>query len=157
MDISNPNLNFMRYRKIAGRSSIVLVMLSLISLVTLQLEWGLDFTGGTLVEVSYVDPADPEVIRLQLSEAGYEGHVVQYFGSDRDILVRVPPQKSLDTRDNAALGDRIILSLRSVSDTEVILRRSEFVGPAVGEELTNQEVGWWDLLGAVGYSERRLR
>ncbi|MFL2528140.1 MAG: protein translocase subunit SecF, partial [Candidatus Azotimanducaceae bacterium] len=138
----------MRYRKIAGRSSIVLVMLSLISLVTLQLEWGLDFTGGTLVEVSYVDPADPEVIRIQLSEAGYEGHVVQYFGSDRDILVRVPPQKSLDTRDNAALGDRIIVSLRSVSDTEVILRRSEFVGPAVGEELTNQ--GGMGMLGALG-------
>ncbi|RZO75615.1 MAG: protein translocase subunit SecF, partial [OM182 bacterium] len=148
MDISNLNLNFMRYRKIAGRSSIVLVMLSLISLVTLQLEWGLDFTGGTLVEVSYVDPADPEVIRIQLSEAGYEGHVVQYFGSDRDILVRVPPQKSLDTRDNAALGDRIIVSLRSVSDTEVILRRSEFVGPAVGEELTNQ--GGMGMLGALG-------
>ena len=148
MDISNLNLNFMRYRKIAGRSSIVLVMLSLISLITLQLEWGLDFTGGTLVEVSYVDPADPEVIRIQLSEAGYEGHVVQYFGSDRDILVRVPPQKSLDTRDNAALGDRIILSLRLVSDTEVILRRSEFVGPAVGEELTNQ--GGMGMLGALG-------
>ena len=54
MDISNLNLDFMRYRKVAGRSSVAVVLLSLLSLLTLQLEWGLDFTGGTLVEVSYI-------------------------------------------------------------------------------------------------------
>ncbi|OUV11612.1 MAG: protein translocase subunit SecF [Alphaproteobacteria bacterium TMED87] len=148
MDISNLNLDFMRYRKVAGRSSVALVLLSLLSLLTLQLEWGLDFTGGTLVEVSYIDPVVPEVIRSQLSQAGYEGHVVQYFGSDRDILVRVPPQKGLNVGENASLGDRIILSLREMSQADVILRRSEFVGPAVGEELTNQ--GGMGMLGALG-------
>lgn len=148
MDISNLNLDFMRYRKVAGRSSVAVVLLSLLSLLTLQLEWGLDFTGGTLVEVSYIDPVVPEVIRSQLSQAGYEGHVVQYFGSDRDILVRVPPQKGLNVGENASLGDRIILSLREMSQADVILRRSEFVGPAVGEELTNQ--GGMGMLGALG-------
>ena len=148
MDISNLKLNFMQYRKVAGSISVALILLSLLSLSTLQLEWGLDFTGGALVEVSYNDPVVPQVIRNQLSEAGYEGHVVQYFGSDRDILVRVPPQKALNSRENASLGDRILLSLREESSADVILRRSEFVGPAVGEELTNQ--GGMGLLGALG-------
>ena len=148
MDISNLKLNFMQYRKVAGSISVALILLSLLSLSTLQLEWGLDFTGGTLVEVSYNDPVVPQVIRNQLSEAGYEGHVVQYFGSDRDILVRVPPQKALNSRENASLGDRILLSLREESSADIILRRSEFVGPAVGEELTNQ--GGMGLLGALG-------
>ena len=148
MDISNFKLNFMQYRKVAGSISVALVLLSLLSLSTLQLEWGLDFTGGTLVEVSYNDPVVPQVIRNQLSEAGYEGHVVQYFGSDRDILVRVPPQQALNSRENASLGDRILLLLRDESKADVILRRSEFVGPAVGEELTNQ--GGMGLLGALG-------
>ena len=148
MDISNLKLNFMQYRKVAGSISVALILLSLLSLSTLQLEWGLDFTGGTLVEVSYNDPVVPQVIRNQLSEAGYEGHVVQYFGSDRDILVRVPPQKALNSRENAFLGDRILLSLREESSADIILRRSEFVGPAVGEELTNQ--GGMGLLGALG-------
>ncbi|MEE2735625.1 MAG: protein translocase subunit SecF [Pseudomonadota bacterium] len=148
MDISNLKLNFMQYRKVAGSISVALILLSLLSLSTLQLEWGLDFTGGTLVEVSYNDPVVPQVIRNQLSEAGYEGHVVQYFGSDRDILVRVPPQKALNPKENASLGDRILLSLREESSADVILRRSEFVGPAVGEELTNQ--GGMGLLGALG-------
>ena len=148
MDISNLNLDFMRYRKVAGSSSVAAILLSLLSLLMLQLEWGLDFTGGTLVEVSYIDPVVPEVIRSQLSAVGYEGHVVQYFGSDRDILVRIPPQKGLSAGENASLGDRIILSLREISEADVILRRSEFVGPAVGEELTNK--GGMGMLGALG-------
>ena len=148
MDISNFNFNFMRYRKIAGGISAGVVALSIVSLLVFQLEWGLDFTGGSLVEVAYELPADPERIRTQLDAAGYDGHVVQYFGSDKDILVRMPPQKELSPRENARLGDRIIASLQKVSDSGVTLRRSEFVGPAVGEELTNQ--GGMGLLAALG-------
>lgn len=140
--------DFMGYRRIAGGISISLVLLSFISLAFNQVEWGLDFTGGTLVEVVYEKAIDPEVIRGQLTEAGYTGHVVQYFGTDRDILVRIPPQKDLDAKQNAKLGDRLIHSLREVSDQEVTLRRSEFVGPAVGDELTNQ--GGIGLLIALG-------
>lgn len=141
------NIDFMKYRKIAGSISLVMVIASIISLAINQVEWGLDFTGGTLVEVVYEKAVEPQAIREELQDAGYVGHIVQYFGSDRDILVRIPPQKSLSDRENAQLGDRIIESLRESSDIGVSLRRSEFVGPAVGEELTNQ--GGLGLLTAL--------
>jgi len=144
------NFDFMAYRKIAGGISIGLVLLSIVSLAVNQVEWGLDFTGGSLVEVEYENPADPEAIRGQLTDAGFTGHVVQYFGSDRDILVRIPPQKNLDTKENARLGDMILGSLRTSSGQNIELRRSEFVGPAVGEELTNQGgIGLMTALGVV--------
>ncbi|MCY4532780.1 MAG: protein translocase subunit SecF [Gammaproteobacteria bacterium] len=142
------NIDFMRYRKIAGVISLSLVILCGVSLLINQLEWGLDFTGGTLVDVSYEQPVNPEEIRDELTRAGNVGHVVQFFGSDQDIRVRIPPQKHLDPRENARLGDRVIESLRASSESEVVLRRSEFVGPAVGEELTNQ--GGLGLLTALG-------
>ncbi|MGB1686789.1 MAG: protein translocase subunit SecF, partial [Pseudomonadales bacterium] len=136
--------------KVAGISSIVLVLASIVSLAINQVEWGLDFTGGTIVEVEYDQPVSPVTIREELTSAGYEGHVVQYFGSDRDILVRIPPQKNLDTRANAKLGEQVLQSLKEASGSEVILRRTEFVGPAVGEELTNQGgIGLMTALGVV--------
>lgn len=138
MAVGDFNFDFMRFRKIAGGASILLVVGALLSLAVNQVEWGLDFTGGTIVEVSYEEPVSPVAIRDQLSRTGYEGHIVQFFGSDRDILVRIPPQKGLDTKENAKLGERVIESLRSATEQTVTLRRSEFVGPAVGEELTNQ-------------------
>ena len=148
MDLTNLKFDFMRYRVIAGRVSVGLVLLSAISLGINQVEWGLDFTGGTLVEVAYEEPVSPESIRNKLSAAGYDGHVVQYFGSDKDILVRIPPQRELTTQENATLGDRIIATLKADAESEVSLRRSEFVGPAVGEELTNQ--GGMGMMAALG-------
>ena len=143
-------VDFMAYRKIAARISIGLVLLSIVSLAVNQVEWGLDFTGGSLVEVAYENPVDPETIRGHLTEAGYTGHVVQYFGSDRDILVRIPPQKNMDSKENARLGDRVLESLKESSGQNIELRRSEFVGPAVGEELTNQGgIGLMTALGVV--------
>ncbi|MGV0036257.1 MAG: protein translocase subunit SecF [Candidatus Azotimanducaceae bacterium WSBS_2022_MAG_OTU7] len=143
-------IDFMGYRRIAAGISIVLVLLSIVSLAINKVEWGLDFTGGSLVEVEYENPIDPESIRSQLNEAGYTGHVVQYFGSDRDILVRIPPQKGFDLKENARLGDKILASLKESSGESVELRRSEFVGPAVGEELTNQGgIGLMTALGVV--------
>ena len=147
MAMDDFKIDFMGRRKIAATISLILVLLSLGSLAVNQVEWGLDFTGGTLVEVYYDNPVSPESIRVELDNAGYDGHVVQYFGSDRDILVRVPPQKELDDRENARLGDRILASLKQATDDTVTLRRSEFVGPAVGEELTNQ--GGLGLLTAL--------
>lgn len=149
-EVTGLNLDFMRFRKIAGGASILLVLASLASLAINQVEWGLDFTGGSIVEVVYPESVSPVAIRDQLSQAGYEGHVVQYFGSDRDILVRIPPQKNLDGRANAKLGERILETLRQESGQTVTLRRSEFVGPAVGEELTNQGgIGMLTALGVV--------
>ena len=113
-----------------------------------QLNWGLDFTGGTLVEVAYPGAAVPEEIRQALDEKGWNGHLVQFFGSDRDILVRMPPQKDRSERENARLGDALFADLSEIAGTELDLRRAEFVGPAVGEELTNQ--GGVGLLVALG-------
>ena len=146
--MSEFNINFMRYRKIAGGISIALVIGSIVMLALTQVEWGLDFTGGSLVEVSYESAVSPESVRQGLEAAGYDGHVVQYFGSARDMLIRMPPQEHLSEQENARIGDSIIGSLRDASGEAVELRRSEFVGPAVGEELTNE--GGLGMLTALG-------
>ena len=138
MNFVNLNLDFMKYRNVAAGISSAVVLASLLTLALNQVEWGLDFTGGTLVEVIYEKPVEPSDIRAELDAAGFSGHVVQYFGSERDILVRVPPQKNLDAKENATLGDEILKVLTRAAGEGVALRRSEFVGPAVGEELTNQ-------------------
>ena len=142
------NFDFMSYRKQAAIASILLLIVSAASIVLRSLEWGLDFTGGTLVEVTYEAAAFPEEVRAELDQAGYSGHVVQYFGSDRDILVRMPPQKNLSDKDNARLGDGLLVALRAATSNQLVLRRAEFVGPAVGDELTNQ--GGLGLLAALG-------
>ncbi|HIG59431.1 MAG TPA: protein translocase subunit SecF [Gammaproteobacteria bacterium] len=142
------SFDFMSYRKQAAIASILLLIVSVASIVLRSLEWGLDFTGGTLVEVTYEAAAFPEAIRAELDQAGYSGHVVQYFGSDRDILVRMPPQKNLSDKDNARLGDGLLVALQAGTSNQLVLRRAEFVGPAVGEELTNQ--GGLGLLAALG-------
>ena len=138
MNFVNLNLDFMKYRNVAAGISSAVVLASLLTLALNQVEWGLDFTGGTLVEVIYEKPVEPSDIRAELDAAGFSGHVVQYFGSERDILVRVPPQKNLDAKENATLCDEILKVLTRAAGEGVALRRSEFVGPAVGEELTNQ-------------------
>ena len=142
------NFDFMSYRKQAAVASLLLLIVSAASIGLRSLEWGLDFTGGTLVEVTYEVAAFPEEIRAELDQAGYSGHVVQYFGSDRDILVRMPPQKNLSDKDNARLGDGLLVALQAGMSKQLVLRRAEFVGPAVGEELTNQ--GGLGLLAALG-------
>ena len=141
-------IDFMGGRKVAAALSIFFVLGSLVSLALNQLEWGLDFTGGTLVEVSFQNPVTPEKIRNTLSEEGFAGHVVQYFGSDREILIRIPPQAISSEMRGAKLGDKILSALKISFEQDISLRRSEFVGPAVGKELTNQ--GGIGLLTALG-------
>ncbi|MFN3238341.1 MAG: protein translocase subunit SecF [Pseudomonadales bacterium] len=139
--------DFMAYRKYAAIFSVVLVLASIGSLAVNQLNFGLDFTGGSLLEVEYPDSVSPDEIRRELVEAGFTGHVVQYFGSDREILVRMPPQQGLSEADNADLGNKVVEALREY-DPGVERRRSEFVGPAVGEELA--ESGGLGMLAALG-------
>ncbi len=127
-----PTIDFMGKRMIAAVVSTVLVIGSLGGLAVKGLNLGLDFTGGTLVEVEFVEPVDPEQIRGILDAAGYENGTVQYFGTEQDLLIRMPPQASID---QANLGDNIVTTLRELFPA-VELRQSNFVGPAVGEELT---------------------
>jgi preprotein translocase subunit SecF len=134
-------INFMGQRKLAVAFSLTLLLVALGSLVVNQLQWGLDFTGGTLVEVQYEDSADLNSIRDTLESAGYDGAVVVSFGTDRDVLIRLPAD--LDADANAVLG-----TLRESSSVGVELQRTEFVGPQVGEELREQ--GGLAMLLALG-------
>lgn len=138
-------IDFMGRRKVTAVFSITLVLISIVVLSVRWLNLGLDFTGGTLVEVVFEQPQDPERVRGWLVDAGFRNGVVQNFGTPTDLLVRMPPQAD---QDDTRLGDNVLEVLRVASGGEVELRRSEFVGPAVGEEL--REDGGMAMLLALG-------
>ena len=126
-----PYLDFLGRRRAALYLSAGLLAVSVLSLAVRGLDFGIDFTGGTLIEVGYSEPAELDPIRSALAGAGFEEAAVQHFGTVRDVLVRLAPREGL-TR--AELSSRILRVLQE--DGEVALRRVEFVGPQVGEELT---------------------
>lgn len=134
-------INFMRLRTIATVLSVVLIAGSIISLAVKGINWGLDFTGGTLIELVYDKPANTEEIRGQLSEEGHSDAVVQEFGSVRDILIRIPG-------DDPKMGNSIAKMLGQKHDGDVTIKRVEFVGPQVGERLREQ--GGLGMLMALG-------
>ncbi len=137
MDIikANININFMGQRKAALALSLVLIVLSIVSLSTRGLDFGLDFTGGTLIEISYEAPPELTTVRAQLDVGGFEDFTVQTFGSARDIVVRIPASESEES--GADLSTRVLEAL-SVDNPGIDLRRVEFVGPQVGKELAEQ-------------------
>jgi preprotein translocase subunit SecF len=139
-----PTIDFMGKRVVAMVVSGLLVCASIGLLATSGLNWGLDFTGGTLVEVEFTQPVVPQQVRDQLQAAGFVNAVVQNFGTEQDILIRIPPQAS---REQAKMGDAILATLRA-QQPGVIMRQSNYVGPAVGEELA--ESGGLALLSALG-------
>ena len=124
-----PTIDFVGKRTYAIIFSALLIVTSIFSLTTNGLKLGIDFTGGTLIEVGYKQPVDLLEIRTTLSEAKFKGANVQYFGSTNEVLIRLEPQSI----SSAKLSSKII---RLLGD-EVDVRRVEFVGPKVGEELTN--------------------
>lgn len=136
--------NFMRVRGIAAGVSAVVVLISIIALAVWGLNFGLDFTGGTLVEVAYEVPTDPDEVRVVLEEAAIEGVLVQNFGAATDILVRLPVQTG---EVAVTIGDKVLQTLQA-GGQKVVLRRTEFVGPVVGEELREQ--GGLALVSALG-------
>jgi preprotein translocase subunit SecF len=127
-------INFMGQRRITTTLSIVLILVSLVSLGTRGLNFGIDFTGGVLLEAEYPQAADLGSIRADLTSNGFAAAQVQNFGNVRDVLIRVLP---LEGVNNGQLGEQILSMLQS-SQPGVALRRIEFVGPQVGEELTEQ-------------------
>jgi len=137
----NP-IPFMKWRWVAIALSGLAIVTAVASLSLQQLNWGLDFTGGTLIEVAYSDSADLSSIRSVLAEEGYEGAVVVSFGTDRDVLVRLPDGYSDEQ------GALMVDKLRSSSDMAIELRRIEFVGPQVGDELRDD--GGIAMLTALG-------
>ncbi|MDH1265108.1 protein translocase subunit SecF [Pseudomonas sp. GD03944] len=133
---------FMAIRNIAFAITVVISLIGLGSLFKNGLNFGLDFTGGTLIELTYEQPADLELIKSELAEAGYRDAVVQSFGSTTDVLVRM-------AGDSPDLGAQVAESLRKIDmETRFDVKRVEFVGPQVGEELRDQ--GGLAMLLALG-------
>tara|TARA_R110002095_G_scaffold145425_2_gene125863 strand:+ start:788 stop:1756 length:969 start_codon:yes stop_codon:yes gene_type:complete len=136
-------LNFMALRKVMAAFSIALVLVSVVSLFANSLQFGLDFTGGSLIEVEYSQEQPLDVIRQTLVDAGYDSAIVQTFGSPTDIMVR------LAETHTATLGDDVLVALRAGSESATVtLLRSEFVGAQVGDELREQ--GGLGMLFALG-------
>ena len=136
------NINFMRFRKIAITISLVMFVGSIGSIFMKGLSLGLDFSGGTLVEIQYEDSVDLQEIRGVLSENGYEDFQVVNFGSSLDVLIKIADQPG-----NSSLGDQIF-ALLSSNSFEGELKRIEFVGPQIGSELRDQ--GGLGMLVALG-------
>ncbi len=137
-------IDFLGRRRIAYVVSAVLLLVSLGSLATRGLNFGIDFTGGTLVELGYATDVDLADVRGALAAGGYGGATVQHFGTPRDVLIRIAPRAEVSSAD---LSTEVLRTLRAAADGEVELRRVEFVGPQVGDELT--EAGGLAMLYAL--------
>ncbi|MDY0136324.1 MAG: protein translocase subunit SecF [Thiomicrospira sp.] len=127
-------INFMAMRTPAMLLSLVLIIGSLVGLWYKGLNLGVDFTGGTIIELSYPSAADLAQVRNTLTEAGYAEAQVQHFGSSQDVLIRIAPREGMAS---ATLSNQVVEVLQSATSETINLRRVEFVGPQVGEELTN--------------------
>jgi len=134
-------INFLGLRKVFFGLAIVLMLASIASLVVKQLNLGLDFTGGALVELNYSQPADLEEIRGVLRENGWNDAVVQNFGASTDVLIRLPSE-------NPDLGAEIAQLVKRQDGNDVSVKRVEFIGPQVGEELSDK--GGLGMLLALG-------
>ncbi len=128
----NIRFQFMKYRKIAGIASIILFTVSVLSLSFRGLSLGLDFSGGTLVEVTYEKPVELELIRNTLNANGYEDSQVVNFGTNLDVLIKVADQNG-----NSSVGEAVY-SLLNENGLQGELKRVEFVGPQIGSELRDQ-------------------
>ena len=125
-------INFMGVRNVAFGVTVLLTVLALFSMFHKGMNYGLDFTGGTLIELTYEKPADVTLVRNELVKAGYHEAVVQSFGATTDLLVRMPGE-------DPQLGHQVAEALQKVGgDNPASVKRVEFVGPQVGEELRDQ-------------------
>jgi len=124
-------INFLRLRKFFYVVAVALMLASVGSLAVKQLNLGLDFTGGALVELNYSEAADLEAIRATLRENGWGDAVVQNFGASTDVLIRLPS-------DDPNLGNQVAHMIKTTDGSDVSVKRVEFIGPQVGEELRDQ-------------------
>jgi preprotein translocase subunit SecF len=129
---TTPKIDFMGKRQIAIGLSVVLFVLSFIAFATRGLNFGIDFTGGTLIEVAYDRVADLGLVRKQLAAAGFDAAIVQHVGSAKGVIVRIPPRAGMQS---AEISNRVLDALKNDTEASVEMRQVEFVGPQVGEEL----------------------
>lgn len=131
--IKTTHIDFLAKGKLALGASVVVLVICIVSLMTRGLNLGLDFTGGTIIEVGYPAPVEIPNIRQTLQAAGFERAQAQHFGTSSDILIRIAPQQGLNSAD---ISSRVLTALKTAEGgTGVQMRRVEFVGPQVGSEL----------------------
>ncbi|CAA6803564.1 MAG: Protein-export membrane protein SecF (TC 3.A.5.1.1) [uncultured Thiotrichaceae bacterium] len=149
MFLKNKIIDFMGLRKIALIISLVLILVSIGSLFARGLNLGVDFTGGTVMEIGYPESKNPDIIRQLLADNGYDG-IVQHFGSSKEILIRLAPQEGEgnDTAEAKAELSNNVLAVLRTETPNADMRRVEFVGPQIGEELREQ--GGLAMLMALG-------
>jgi len=135
MQLFNPKsaFDFMGRRKAALVFSFSLIAIAVVSLFVRGLNLGIDFTGGTLLEVGYTQPAELTKVRKALADADFADATVQHFGTSRDVLIRLAPREDIGS---AQLSNSAFEALNGAVAGQVELRRVEFVGPQVGDELT---------------------
>jgi preprotein translocase subunit SecF len=126
------HINFIGNRKIAMTFSGILMVIAIISLSVRGLHMGIDFTGGTLIEVGYQQAADLTALRKTLDESGFANATVQNFGSTKDVLIRLKLQEGVSSAD---LSTKVLEAINKNTATPASLRRVEFVGPQVGDDL----------------------
>src|SRR5690554_2525815 len=126
------NIDFVGLRYFALALSAILLLISGYSIVTKGLNFGIDFTGGTMIEVGYPSAVDLGEVRTTLENGGFENAMVQNFGSLSDVLIRLPV---IEAENTAEISNEIMGLLQAEHGEDIQLRRVEFVGPQVGEEL----------------------
>ena len=130
-----PKIDFLTHRKLTAIISGVLIVIALLSLLLRGLNFGIDFLGGTLIEIGYPDAVEVQAVRGALEAQGFDDALVQHFGTSRAVLIRIAPHSDFS---EAELSSRILSILNEAHGQVLDMRRVEFVGPQVGEELTEQ-------------------
>lgn len=151
----NTHIDFMGKRKLAMYLSIALMVIALGSILSRGLSLGIDFTGGTLIEVGYQEAVELSKVREALQSGGFADVTAQHFGTSKDVLVRLAPDSELQS---AELSDRAFMALKQADAGEATLRRVEFVGPQVGDELTEDGglAMLYALIGILAYVALRF-
>lgn len=137
-------INFMKYKWICLILSTVLIFASLGSLFTKGLNLGLDFTGGTVIELQFPQQADLDKVRQSLTAAGFSDAQVQYFGSSQDVMIRIAPRTGVEQK---TIGEQIVAAANQASPEPVTVRKVDVVGSAVGDDL--KEDGFLAVLCAL--------
>ena len=144
-DFYNTRIDFLRWGKLAMGWSVAVLLIAVGSVLIRGMNLGLDFTGGTVIEVQYPHPVAIPQVRETLVKAGYGDAQTQHFGTSRDVLIRIPPRQQINA---ATLNNQVLTALQNAEGgAGVTLARAEFVGPQVGHELVEQ--GGLAALGAL--------
>jgi preprotein translocase subunit SecF len=149
------NIDFLGNRKYTLGISCALIVISIMSLIGKGLPLGIDFTGGTLIELGYQEAADLQALRKSLDESGIGGATIQNFGSTKDVLIRLKTQEGVSNKE---ISDKVLTTINKDNKQAATLRRVEFVGPQVGNDLT--EDGFlallWSMIGIFIYVTARF-